>query len=187
MRETQEMWVHPWVRKILGSGTPCQYVCLDNPMDRGIWESIVHMATEEWDTTQREKKKNKCINESLCFIPESNTTLNSNCVSVKINLKKNGMTEHFTLSSFKSLGFLSLWIRTSQPWHRSRIQSEVLYGQWRWCEALSYKIGWLLGNATVNEWLCSHNTRMMIKDITEGVSGTGHRAYSLLHLRAVNA
>ena len=186
MQETQETWFHPWVRKILGSGTPRQYACLDNPMDRGIWESIVHMATEEWDTTQRENN-NKCINESLCSIPETNTTLNSNCISIKINLKKNGMTEHFTLSSFKSLGFLSLWIRTSKPWPRSRIHSEVLYGQWRWCETLSYKIGWSLGNATVNEWPCSHNTCMMIKHITEGVSGTGHRAYILLHLRAVNA
>ena len=34
----------PWVRKIpwRGNGNPLQYSCLENPMDRGAWQSIVH-------------------------------------------------------------------------------------------------------------------------------------------------
>jgi len=29
-----------------GNGNPLQYYCLDNSMDRGTWQAIVHRATE---------------------------------------------------------------------------------------------------------------------------------------------
>ena len=29
-----------------GNGTPLQYSCLDNPMDRGAWKAAVHGVTE---------------------------------------------------------------------------------------------------------------------------------------------
>ena len=29
-----------------GNGTPLQYCCLENPMDRGVWQATVHGATE---------------------------------------------------------------------------------------------------------------------------------------------
>ena len=29
-----------------GNGTPLQYSCLENPMDRGAWKAAVHGATE---------------------------------------------------------------------------------------------------------------------------------------------
>ena len=34
----------PWVGKIPGgrNGNPLQYSCLENPMDRGVWETTVH-------------------------------------------------------------------------------------------------------------------------------------------------
>ena len=34
----------PWVWKILGggNGSPLQYSCLENPIDRGAWQAIVH-------------------------------------------------------------------------------------------------------------------------------------------------
>ena len=31
-----------------GSGTPLQYSCLENPMDRGAWWAAVHGVTESW-------------------------------------------------------------------------------------------------------------------------------------------
>jgi len=34
-----------------GHGNPLQYSCLENPMDRGAWWTIVHMVTKESDTT----------------------------------------------------------------------------------------------------------------------------------------
>ena len=34
-----------------GSGTPLQYPCLGNPVDRGSWRVIVHGVTKELDTT----------------------------------------------------------------------------------------------------------------------------------------
>ena len=33
-----------------GSGTPLQYSCLENPMDRGAWRATVHGVAKEWDT-----------------------------------------------------------------------------------------------------------------------------------------
>ena len=47
----------PWSRKELdmteqlnreGNGTPLQYSCLENPMDRGAWKAAVHGVTEGW-------------------------------------------------------------------------------------------------------------------------------------------
>ena len=39
---------HPWVRKIPGEayGNPFQYSCLENPMDRGIWQTTVQRVTK---------------------------------------------------------------------------------------------------------------------------------------------
>ena len=31
-----------------GNGNPLQYSCLENPMDRGAWQPIVHGITESW-------------------------------------------------------------------------------------------------------------------------------------------
>ena len=31
-----------------GNGTPLQYSCLENPMDRGAWQATVHGVTESW-------------------------------------------------------------------------------------------------------------------------------------------
>ena len=31
-----------------GHGSPLQYSCLENPMDRGAWQSTVHMVVKSW-------------------------------------------------------------------------------------------------------------------------------------------
>ena len=35
----------------LGNGTPLQYSCLANPMDRGVWWATVHGVEKESDIT----------------------------------------------------------------------------------------------------------------------------------------
>ena len=38
-----------WGRSFGGRhGSPLQYCCLENPMDRGAWQAIVHRATKSW-------------------------------------------------------------------------------------------------------------------------------------------
>ena len=32
-----------------GNGTPVQYSCLENPMDRGAWKAMVHGVTKNYD------------------------------------------------------------------------------------------------------------------------------------------
>ena len=34
-----------------GNGPPFQYSCLENPMDRGAWQAIVHEIIKELDMT----------------------------------------------------------------------------------------------------------------------------------------
>jgi len=34
-----------------GNGNPLQYSCLENPMDRGAWQTTVHGITKGSDTT----------------------------------------------------------------------------------------------------------------------------------------
>ena len=34
--------IHPIMFSIGGHGNPLQYSCLENPMDRGEWQAIVH-------------------------------------------------------------------------------------------------------------------------------------------------
>ena len=36
-----------------GNDNPLQYSCLENPMDRRTWWSIVHGVTKELDTTEQ--------------------------------------------------------------------------------------------------------------------------------------
>ena len=31
-----------------GNGNSLQYSCLDNPMDRGAWQAVVHGVTKSW-------------------------------------------------------------------------------------------------------------------------------------------
>ena len=40
----------PWVRK---HGNPLQYLCLENPMDRGAWWAIVQRVAESWTQLKR--------------------------------------------------------------------------------------------------------------------------------------
>ena len=35
-----------------GNGYPLQYSCLENPMNRGAWQAIVHGVAKESDTTE---------------------------------------------------------------------------------------------------------------------------------------
>ena len=30
----------------VGNGNPIQYSCLENPMDRGVWQAVVHRVAE---------------------------------------------------------------------------------------------------------------------------------------------
>ena len=43
-------WVWSWLTECLGegNGTPLQYSCLENPMDRGAWWAAVHGVAKSW-------------------------------------------------------------------------------------------------------------------------------------------
>ena len=43
-----------------GNGNPLQYSCLENPMDRGAWQTTIHGITES-DTTQRLLLPSPCL------------------------------------------------------------------------------------------------------------------------------
>ena len=48
-----EAGLTPGLGRSLGveNGFPLQYSCLENPMDKGVWQATVHMAEKESDMT----------------------------------------------------------------------------------------------------------------------------------------
>jgi len=49
-----------------GNGNPLQYPCLENPMDRGVWQATVHRVAKSWTrlkwlSTTRIKLNTSCI------------------------------------------------------------------------------------------------------------------------------
>ena len=49
MQETWETWVSSLGQEDIlekGNGSPLQYSCLGNPMDRGAWQATVHEVTK---------------------------------------------------------------------------------------------------------------------------------------------
>ena len=65
-----------------GSGNPLQHSCLENPMDRGAWWSIVHMFTKESDMTRN-------LNVYLQIPDFSTLTPHSNLKPLKATKHKN--------------------------------------------------------------------------------------------------
>ena len=47
------LYFHLLSRSLSFNGTPLQYSCLENPMDRGAWQAAVHGVCKESDTTER--------------------------------------------------------------------------------------------------------------------------------------
>ena len=67
----------PWVGKIPGGGhgSPLQYSCLENPMDRGAWQALVHGAAESGTTEPKQltlshsRPKVACLHHLQDFLP----------------------------------------------------------------------------------------------------------------------
>ena len=36
-----------------GHGNPLQHPCLENPMDRGVWQAVVHKVAKSWTQLKR--------------------------------------------------------------------------------------------------------------------------------------
>ena len=49
-----------------GNGNPLQYSCLENPMDRGIWQAIVHGVAKSQTRLSMHTRKvqGRCLGES---------------------------------------------------------------------------------------------------------------------------
>ena len=85
MQETQVQSLG-WEDSGEGNGNPLQYSCLENPMDRGAWQAIVHGVTKGWTQLcsyhftslyfiynyKRLKKVNKCHQVFMTQLPYCN-------------------------------------------------------------------------------------------------------------------
>ena len=50
-----------------GNGNSLQHSCLQNPMDRGAWQTAVHRATKESDTTERVSTRARTRRNHTCL------------------------------------------------------------------------------------------------------------------------
>ena len=48
--DIRDMGSSPWWERFSGegNGTPLQYSCLENPVDRGSWQATVHGVAQSW-------------------------------------------------------------------------------------------------------------------------------------------
>ena len=57
-----------------GHGNPLQYSCLENPLDRGAWQAVVHRVTKNWpqwkqlSTAQHYKVVQGCVCMCVCVL-----------------------------------------------------------------------------------------------------------------------
>ena len=51
-----------------GNGTPLQYSCLENPVDRGAWWAAVHGVTQKKKIIKKKKKKDCDMQQKVDFI-----------------------------------------------------------------------------------------------------------------------
>ena len=76
------------------NGNPLQYSCLETPMDRGTSWATVYRVAKSWTRLKQlsSSSGNTYTTESLCCIPETNSTLQISCISIKklnrLHLKK---------------------------------------------------------------------------------------------------
>ena len=62
-----------------GNGTPLQYYCLGNPMDRGAWQATVHGVAKESDMTghpptahnKKNSRSNLKIPSNIFLVPDT--------------------------------------------------------------------------------------------------------------------
>ena len=49
-KDFRDVGLIPGLERLPGGedGNPCQYSCLENPMDRGSWWAMVHRVTQNW-------------------------------------------------------------------------------------------------------------------------------------------
>ena len=59
-----------------GTGTPLQYSCLENPMDRETWWATVHDCKES-DTTERLHNNNTILSQEIRKISNKQPNLNT--------------------------------------------------------------------------------------------------------------
>ena len=54
-----------------GTGSPFQYSCLENPMDRGVWQAAIHGVIKSWTRLKRQTHTHPpyaCVLRTRCFV-----------------------------------------------------------------------------------------------------------------------
>ena len=48
-----QLYIHTYIYIGEGHGNPFQYSCLENPLDRGAWQAVVHRVAKSWTRLKR--------------------------------------------------------------------------------------------------------------------------------------
>ena len=65
-------------------GTPLQYSCLENPMDRGAWRPAAHRVAKSWTQLKRLSTHRRMTSCDVCFTSYSRDV--SHLSSIKLSL-----------------------------------------------------------------------------------------------------
>ena len=108
-----------------GNGSPLQYSCLGNPMDRGAWQATVHGVTKSWTrlsnftfTFRRHHGMYEFLNnitnnlryaDDTTLMAESEEELKSLLMKVKVESEKVGLKLNIQKTKIMASGPITSW------------------------------------------------------------------------------
>ena len=82
-----------------GSGSPLQYSCLQNPMDRRAWRAPVHGVTESWTQRVMNIHFTSLVNQMVKNLPEMQETRVQ--FLGQEDLLEKGMATHYSILAWR--------------------------------------------------------------------------------------
>ena len=126
----------PWSsrRSGVGSGSPLQYPCLENPMERGAWQATVHRTTKSWTPLSDYRFTSHFHMYTHMFFKEVNYIVHFRKISHQVDIIRKGKTlVLWKIKVCELLLCVFCVIRTTFCYKTSRVKSSYMWMSQKHC------------------------------------------------------